>query len=227
MLRVSGASTPLVQTGLFVIFVLFKCVFTSTHLEMDLHFDRTIHFSASRGVPCYGTCLGCFIWLPELSVCLPGGVCWCRCCGQSACVADRSVFSARWTTLWVFPLAVSALLCTPSGSVVDVESSSVPVCLSGTWSFHSFGLCSVWGAVWLWLLGVPLLEGLLVAAFYFTALVAWTLGHIILYFSLQTMHFLIPWMSVMFDTYTVLFLVVFFAFMFWFVKRFELWKSAV
>ncbi len=152
---------------------------------------------------------------------------WCRCCGQSACVADRSVFSARWTTLMVFPLAVWALLCTPSGSVVDVESSSVPVCLSGTWSFHSFGLCSVWGAVWLWLLGVPLLEGLLVAAFYITAPVAWTLGHIILYFSLRTMHFLIPWMSVMFDTYTVLFLVGFFAFMFWFVKRFELWKSAV
>ncbi len=146
---------------------------------------------------------------------------------QAECLRRwQECFAAWWTTLSGFPLAVWGLLCAPSGSVVDVESSSVPVCLSGSWSLHSFGLCGVWGAVWLWLLGVPLLEGLLVA-FYSTAPVAWTLGHIIVYFSLWTMHFLIPWLSVMFDTYTVLFLVFFVAFMFWFVKRFELWKSAI
>ncbi len=113
-----------------------------------------------------------------------------------------------------------------------------------TWSLHSFGLCGVWGALWLWLLGAPwgtigccILNS--------TAPAAWTLGHIfltldyafsdtmivcdvlyillllhgllVIYFSLWTMHFLIPWLFVLFVTYTVL-CFVFVAFMFWFVS---------
>ncbi len=83
----------------------------------------------------------------------------------------------------------------------------------------------------LWLLGVLLHEGLLVTAFYSTAPAAWTIVHIflnldntfsdnmivcdvlyillllhgllVIYFSLWTIRFLIPCLSVMFVTYTV------------------------
>ncbi len=83
----------------------------------------------------------------------------------------------------------------------------------------------------LWLLGVLLHEGLLVIAFYSTAPAAWTIVHIfltldntfsdnmivcdvlyillllhgllVIYFSLWTIRFLIPCLSVMFVTYTV------------------------
>ncbi len=132
------------QTGLFVCFDLFKCDFTSTHLYMDLDFNWTIHFSDFHWcaeVVCpamilhYGVSSG---YLHPLA-CLPGSV-----CGEGTVVgvpaSPTGVFCYYYGGLHcrVFPLALWGLQYSPSGSV----SSSVPICLLGSWSLHSFGLCA-------------------------------------------------------------------------------------
>ncbi len=139
---------------------------------MDSDFNWTIHFSDSCWCAevvfpqwrCYGVSSG----YQNPPACLPGGVCsegaaGCVFCGVVDCVVGFSRLLFRvcvallralwWMSRRGFPFA--------------------------SWG-HEFALCGVCGTVWLWLLGVLLHEGLLVAAFDSTAPAAWTLGHIFL-----------------------------------------------